>query len=53
MFSNLLTWWKILIKKRKLGKTKLDVSEIGLGGWQLGAPVQINNEPGTVFGGLD
>lgn len=42
-----------MIKKRKLGKTKLDVSEIGLGGWQLGAPVQINNEPGTVFGGLD
>jgi|TARA_B100001245_G_scaffold36047_1_gene23230 aryl-alcohol dehydrogenase-like predicted oxidoreductase len=42
-----------MIKKRKLGKSDLYVSEIGLGGWQLGAPVQINNKPGTSFGGLD
>ena len=42
-----------MIKKRKLGNTNLDVSEIGLGGWELGAPVNINDKPGTAFGGLD
>ena len=40
-------------KKRRLGNTDLDVSEIGLGGWQLGAPTKINNNPGPAFGGLD
>ena len=38
-------------KKRRLGNTDLDVSEIGLGGWQLGAPTKINNNPGPAFGG--
>jgi len=42
-----------LIKKRKLGKTDLSVSEIGLGGWQLGSPTKINDIPGITFGGLD
>lgn len=42
-----------MIKQRKLGNTKLRVSEIGLGGWELGAPVSINDEPGISFGGLD
>ena len=42
-----------MIKKRKLGNTNLDVSEIGLGGWELGAPININDKPGTAFGGLD
>ena len=42
-----------MIKRRKLGRTKLSVSEIGLGGWQLGTPTKINNIPGMAFGGLD
>ena len=42
-----------MIKKRKLGKTDLNVSEIGLGGWQLGSPTKINDKPGMAFGGLD
>ena len=42
-----------MIKKRKLGKTDLSVSEIGLGGWQLGSPTKINDTPGITFGGLD
>jgi len=42
-----------MTKKRRLGNTDLDVSEIGLGGWQLGAPTKINNNPGPAFGGLD
>ena len=42
-----------MIKKRKLGNTDLNVSEIGLGGWQLGAPATINDLPGMAFGGLD
>ena len=42
-----------MIKKRKLGKTDLSVSEIGLGGWQLGSPTKINDIPGITFGGLD
>ena len=42
-----------MMKKRKLGKTNLNVSEIGLGGWQLGAPTKINDNPGAAFGGLD
>ena len=42
-----------MIKKRKLGKTELNVSEIGLGGWQLGEPTKINDNPGASFGGLD
>ena len=42
-----------MIKKRKLGKSDIHVSEIGLGRWQLSAPLQINNKPGTLFGRLD
>jgi len=42
-----------MIKKRRLGKTKIYVSEIGLGGWQLGEPTIINNQPSTAFGGMD
>ena len=39
-----------MIKKRRLGQTKIYVSEIGLGGWQLGEPTIINNLPDTAFG---
>jgi aryl-alcohol dehydrogenase-like predicted oxidoreductase len=42
-----------MIKKRRLGKTEIYVSEIGLGGWQLGEPTMINNQPGIAFGGMD
>ncbi len=42
-----------MIKKRRLGQTKIYVSEIGLGGWQLGEPTIINNRPDTAFGGMD
>ena len=42
-----------MIKKRRLGKTEIYVSEIGLGGWQLGEPTVINNQPDTAFGGMD
>ena len=42
-----------MVKKRRLGKTEIYVSEIGLGGWQLGEPTIINNQPSTAFGGLD
>ena len=42
-----------MVKKRRLGKTEIYVSEIGLGGWQLGEPTIINNQPSTAFGGMD
>ena len=42
-----------MINKRKLGKTKIYVSEIGLGGFQLGEPVIINNQSDTSFGGMN
>tara|TARA_Y100000741_G_scaffold175535_1_gene133173 strand:- start:1228 stop:2190 length:963 start_codon:yes stop_codon:yes gene_type:complete len=42
-----------MINKRKLGKTKIHVSEIGLGGFQLGEPVIINNQSDTSFGGMN
>ena len=42
-----------MIKKRRLGQTKIYVSEIGLGGWQLGEPTITNNQPHTAFGGMD
>jgi len=41
-----------MINKRKLGKTDLLVSEIGLGGYQLGGFSKINEIP-TAFGDLD
>ena len=44
---------KIMIKKRKLGKTGIQVSEIGLGGFQLGERTVINNERDMAFGGMD
>ena len=42
-----------MINKRKLGKTKIYVSEIGLGGFQLWEPVIINNQSDTSFGGMN
>ena len=42
-----------MINKRKLGKTKIYVSEIGLGGYQLGESVIINNQSDTSFGGMN
>ena len=42
-----------MVKKRRLGKTEIYVSEIGLGGWQLGEPTIINNQPSNAFGGMD
>tara|TARA_Y100000590_G_scaffold470217_1_gene662838 strand:- start:538 stop:1500 length:963 start_codon:yes stop_codon:yes gene_type:complete len=42
-----------MINKRKLGKTKIFVSEIGLGGFQLGEPTIINNQSNTSFGGMN
>ena len=41
-----------MIRKRKLGKTDLLVSEIGLGGYQLGGLSKINEIP-TAFGDMD
>ena len=41
-----------MINKRKLGKTDLFVSEIGLGGYQLGGLSRINDIP-TAFGDMD
>jgi aryl-alcohol dehydrogenase-like predicted oxidoreductase len=41
-----------MINKRKLGKTDLLVSEIGLGGYQLGGFSKINEIP-TTFGDMD
>jgi len=41
-----------MINKRKLGKTDLLVSEIGLGGYQLGGFSKINEIP-TSFGDMD
>jgi aryl-alcohol dehydrogenase-like predicted oxidoreductase len=41
-----------MIKKRKLGKTDLLVSEIGLGGYQLGGFSKINEIP-IAFGDMD
>ena len=42
-----------MIKKRRLGRTEIYVSEIGLGGFQLGEPTIINNQPYSAFGGMD
>ena len=42
-----------MIKKRGLGRTEIYVSEIGLGGFQLGEPTIINNQPYSAFGGMD
>jgi len=42
-----------MIKKRRLGQTEIYVSEIGLGGFQLGEPTIINNQPYSAFGGMD
>jgi len=42
-----------MIKKRRLGQTEIYVSEIGLGGFQLGEPTIINNQSETAFGGMD
>ena len=41
-----------MINKRKLGQTDLLVSEIGLGGYQLGGLSRINDIP-TAFGDMD
>ena len=41
-----------MIKKRNLGKTGIQVSEIGLGGFQLGEKTIINNERDLGFGGM-
>ena len=38
--------------KRRLGKTDIIVSEIGLGGFQLGEKIIINNEANATFGGM-
>jgi len=38
--------------KRRLGKTDIVVSEIGLGGFQLGEKIIINNEANATFGGM-
>ena len=37
-----------MIKKRQLGKTNLLVSEISLGGFQLGEKNSVNSEPNNV-----
>ena len=42
-----------MIKKRRLGRTEIYVSEIGLGGFQPGEPTIINNQPYSAFGGMD
>ena len=42
-----------MIKKRQLGKTNLLVSEISLGGFQLGEKTIINNNSNTSFGGMN
>tara|TARA_Y100000590_G_scaffold24904_1_gene28358 strand:+ start:412 stop:1368 length:957 start_codon:yes stop_codon:yes gene_type:complete len=42
-----------MIKKRNLGKTRFQVSEIGLGGSQLGEKIIINNERDLGFGGMN
>ena len=41
-----------MIKKRKLGKTDILVSEIGLGTYQLGGSSKINDLP-IAFGNMD
>ena len=41
-----------MIKKRKLGKTDILVSEIGLGTYQLGGSSKINDLP-IAFGDMD
>jgi len=42
-----------MIEKRRLGKTKILVSEISLGGFQLGEKTIINNNANTSFGGMN
>ena len=42
-----------MVRKRRLGNTEIYVSEIGLGGFQLGEPTVINNKSYTAFGGMD
>ena len=41
-----------MLEKRRLGKTRLFVSEIGLGGWELGGLTTINGIPLT-YGDVD
>jgi len=42
-----------MLEKRRLGKTDILVSEIGLGGFQLGEKTIINDNVNTSFGGMN